>query len=64
MQPFLLKREAPAEAPASVPGSSPPHSDGAEPTAAEVNFVPSLVYLPVARRVSQPMTVAFNLTPA
>ncbi len=28
------------------------------------NFVPSLVYLPVAKRISQPMTVAFSLTPA
>lgn len=28
------------------------------------NFVPSIVYLPVARRVSEPMTVAFDLTPA
>ena len=28
------------------------------------NFVPSVVYLPVARRVSEPMTVAFDLTPA
>jgi hypothetical protein len=28
------------------------------------NFVPSVVYLPVSRRVSEPMTVAFSLTPA
>ena len=28
------------------------------------NFVPSLVYLPVSRRVSEPMTVSFSLTPA
>ncbi|XP_075731674.1 uncharacterized protein LOC142774701 [Rhipicephalus microplus] len=27
-------------------------------------FVPSLVYLPVCQKVSQPMTVAFTLTPA
>ena len=27
-------------------------------------FVPSMVYLPVARKINQPMTVAFNLTPA
>lgn len=27
-------------------------------------FVPSLVYLPVCQKVSQPMTVAFRLTPA
>ena len=29
-----------------------------------INFVPSLVYLPVAKRISEPLTVAFNLTPA
>ncbi|XP_013784697.1 uncharacterized protein LOC106468805 [Limulus polyphemus] len=28
------------------------------------NFVPSLVYLPVCQKISQPMTVAFSLTPA
>lgn len=28
------------------------------------NFVPSLVYLPVCHKISQPMTVAFSLTPA
>ncbi|OQR67770.1 hypothetical protein BIW11_04700, partial [Tropilaelaps mercedesae] len=30
----------------------------------DFKFVPSLVYLPVCRKVSQPMTVAFTLTPA
>ncbi|XP_076355196.1 uncharacterized protein LOC143249362 [Tachypleus tridentatus] len=28
------------------------------------NFVPSLVYLPVCQKISQPLTVAFSLTPA
>jgi uncharacterized C2H2 Zn-finger protein len=57
MQPFLLKAPAPM---------SPSSGEESEDVAvnAEINFVPSLVYLPVAKRVSQPLTVAFNLTPA
>ena len=61
MQAFLLR------APAS-------HSSSNEVSASETtahsmddngnNFVPSVVYLPVSRRVSEPMTVAFDLTPA
>lgn len=31
---------------------------------AKEDFVPSMVYLPVARKINQPMTVAFSLTPA
>ena len=30
----------------------------------EADFVPSMVYLPVARKINTPMTVAFSLTPA
>ena len=51
MQPFLLKT------PKSRNGD-----DEQQPQ--EPEFVPSLVYLPVAKRVSQPLTVAFSLTPA
>ncbi|GFU29183.1 uncharacterized protein NPIL_263721 [Nephila pilipes] len=38
-----------------------PECDG---VARNGTFVPSLVYLPVCQKVSQPMTVAFTLTPA
>ena len=56
MQPFLLK----------APPMSPSSGEESEEVGvnAEINFVPSLVYLPVAKRVSGPLTVAFNLTPA
>jgi hypothetical protein len=62
MQPFLLK----------TPESPHLTEDGSEGGANEdngcdainINFVPSLVYLPVAKRVSEPLTVAFSLTPA
>jgi hypothetical protein len=40
--------------------SEPDEPDGSRPA----NFVPSLVYLPVARQVKQPVVVAFQLTPA
>ena len=30
----------------------------------ETTFVPSMVYLPVAKKINQPLTVAFSLTPA
>lgn len=53
MQPFLLNDSRDGE-------------DGRETEGrgAERQFVPSLVYLPVARRVSHPLTVSFSLTPA
>ena len=60
MQAFLLKTPAP----------NPNNEMSANETTAHSiddngnNFVPSVVYLPVARRVSEPMTVAFDLTPA
>jgi hypothetical protein len=34
------------------------------PNSDDYSFVPSVVYLPVSRRISTPMTVAFSLTPA
>ena len=46
-------------APAAASSSAPENSADIN-----INFVPSLVYLPVAKRVSQPLTVAFSLTPA
>ena len=61
MQAFLLK----------TPKSSAQRSDDEnhnkdrnENADNDNNFVPSVVYLPVSRRVSEPMTVAFSLTPA
>jgi hypothetical protein len=48
MQAFLIKKDEVEEANANN----------------EDNFVPSMVYLPVAKRVNQSMTVAFSLTPA
>ena len=48
MQAFLIKNEEPA--------------DGVEQK--NNDFVPSMVYLPVAKKINQPMTVAFSLTPA
>ena len=50
MQAFLIKSQQEMEA----------------DTASDENdcFVPSMVYLPVARKINQPMTVAFSLTPA
>ena len=49
MQAFLLQKEKEEEAEAEKAAS---------------DFVPSVVFLPVSKRVSQPMTVAFSLTPA
>ena len=58
MQAFLLK----------TPKSSAQRSDdenhNKDRNENDDNFVPSVVYLPVSRRVSEPMTVAFSLTPA
>ena len=48
MQPFLLKTD----------------EDEGGRDANDNNFVPSLVYLPVAKRVSEPVTVSFSLTPS
>ena len=58
MQAFLLK------APAASTTNS--HSSDTEEVFDDNgnNFVPSVVYLPVSRRISEPMTVAFDLTPA
>ena len=39
-------------------------STGGSGSDININFVPSLVYLPVGKRISEPITVAFNLTPA
>lgn len=69
MQAFLLKT------PKSNKSDDENHNkdrneNNSEETASSVghdnddNFVPSVVYLPVSRRVSEPMTVAFSLTPA
>lgn len=55
MQPFLLNSDGPEG------------GDGCEaehPKPESEQFVPSLVYLPVARRVQRPLTVSFSLTPA
>ncbi len=79
MQPFLLRAPSPSaqqqqqQQQQQQASNSPSTSGGEEEqhqsstpmtTAADINFVPSLVYLPVAKRVSHPMTVAFSLTPA
>ena len=65
MQAFLLKT------PKSQKSDDENHNKDRNENAASAvdhndddNFVPSVVYLPVSRRVSEPMTVAFNLTPA
>lgn len=51
MQAFLIKKDNMEE-------------DKEAKSEAEQDFVPSMVYLPVARKINQPMTVAFSLTPA
>ena len=56
MQAFLLKAPAPNQNNEMSANESMDDNGN--------NFVPSVVYLPVARRVSEPMTVAFDLTPA
>uniref|UniRef100_A0A0N7ZCU2 C2H2-type domain-containing protein n=1 Tax=Scylla olivacea TaxID=85551 RepID=A0A0N7ZCU2_SCYOL len=53
MQPFLLND-----------GRGGEDGQGQEGQCDERQFVPSLVYLPVARRVHHPLTVSFSLTPA
>lgn len=55
MQPFLLNNEG---SEGGDQGELEQESRG------ERQFVPSLVYLPVARRVQRPLTVSFSLTPA
>ncbi|XP_066973553.1 uncharacterized protein [Macrobrachium rosenbergii] len=57
MQPFLLNNES-GEDGDGEEGRNEKH------TLSECQFVPSLVYLPVARRVQHPLTVSFSLTPA
>ncbi|XP_040566540.1 uncharacterized protein [Lepeophtheirus salmonis] len=57
MQPFLLK------APGSPSGDEENSAEGQD-LKNSAGFVPSLIYLPVAKRVSGPMRVAFNLIPA
>ena len=60
MQAFLLRAPAPNPNNELSVNESTTHSIDDNGN----NFVPSVVYLPVARRVSEPMTVAFDLTPA
>ena len=48
MQAFLIKKNQDQETQEEV----------------ENDFVPSMVYLPVAKKINQPLTVAFSLTPA
>ena len=60
MQAFLLRAPAPHNSSEMSANDSTVHSIDDNGN----NFVPSVVYLPVARRVSEPMTVAFDLTPA
>ena len=60
MQAFLLKTPAPNPNNEMSANETRAHSVDGNGN----NFVPSVVYLPVARRVSEPMTVAFDLTPA
>ncbi|XP_045608461.2 uncharacterized protein [Procambarus clarkii] len=55
MQPFLMNNEG-------CEGGG--GSEREEERQGERQFVPSLVYLPVARRVHRPLTVSFSLTPA
>lgn len=66
MQAFLLK--TPKSTRKSDDENHNKDGDGASsPTLSNTdddNFVPSVVYLPVSRRISEPMTVAFSLTPA
>ena len=57
MQAFLLRAPAPHNTNNEMSANEDIDDNGN-------NFVPSVVYLPVARRVSEPMTVAFDLTPA
>ncbi|XP_053642832.1 uncharacterized protein [Cherax quadricarinatus] len=59
MQPFLMNNGG-CEA-GSEGGDD---GDKEEARRCERQFVPSLVYLPVARRVHRPLTVSFSLTPA
>ncbi|KAG7154111.1 uncharacterized protein LOC121856675 [Homarus americanus] len=56
MQPFLLNNEG------SEGGDEGEKEE--ERQSERRQFVPSLVYLPVARRVHRPLTVSFSLTPA
>ena len=51
MQAFLIKKD---EMEANSEAANNNSSD----------FVPSMVYLPVAKKINEPMTVAFSLTPA
>ena len=60
MQAFILRTSAPHSSNEMPASESTTHSIDDNGN----NFVPSVVYLPVARRVSEPMTVAFDLTPA
>lgn len=55
MQPFLIAQP-------SSPTTTT--AEGETGPAKRDTFVPSLVYLPVCQKISQPMTVAFTLTPA
>lgn len=67
MQPFLLKAPASPDVKEDESSSLNLSNENLSTATSEdihINFVPSLVYLPVAKRVSQPLTVAFNLTPA
>ena len=57
MQAFLIKKDNDNEVMKS-------EDEAANDEAAADDFVPSMVYLPVARKINQPLTVAFSLTPA
>lgn len=62
MQAFLIRKEGMEE-------TNNGNMDSAEANEAagssdEATFVPSMVYLPVAKKINQPLTVAFSLTPA
>ncbi|CAL4179334.1 unnamed protein product, partial [Meganyctiphanes norvegica] len=64
MQPFLLNSEHMMNSENKINGVSDNNVNGNEKDNIQEQFVPSLVYLPVAKRVDHPLTVSFSLTPA
>ena len=61
MQAFLIRKEGMEE---TNNGNMDSAETEAGSSADEATFVPSMVYLPVAKKINQPLTVAFSLTPA
>jgi hypothetical protein len=69
MQAFLIKKQNEPRSLCDLEDSAAATQDKISASSMDeddmdTTFVPSMVYLPVAKKINQPLTVAFSLTPA